>query len=59
MRELTRQEIDQVAAGPTPITPVAAIPTIFDAAASSTPARIGFGPGIPWSLPPLAERRRS
>lgn len=59
MRELTKQEIDQVGAGPTPITPVAAIPTIFDDAASSIPARIGIGPGIPWSLPPLAERGRS
>jgi hypothetical protein len=59
MRELTTQEIDQVAAGPTPTAPVAAIPTIFDAAASSPPPRIGIGPGIPWSLPPLAERDRS
>lgn len=59
MRELTKEEIDQVSAGPTPPAPVAAIPTIFNAAASSTHARIGIGPGIPWSLPPLAERDRS
>lgn len=58
MRELTKEEIDQVAAGPTPIAPVAAIPTSFEPATGSTPARIGIGPGIPWSLPPLAERGR-
>lgn len=59
MRELTKEEIDQVSAGPTPYAPVAAIPTILAAAACSVPARIGIGPGIPWSLPPLAERDRS
>ena len=59
MRELTKEEIHQVSAGPTPPTPVAAIPTIFDAASGSAPAHIRVGPGRPWSHPSLARGERS
>jgi len=59
MRELTKEEIDQVSTGPTPPPPVAAIPTNFDAATDSWSTRNGVGLCIPWSIPPLAERGRS
>lgn len=53
MRELSQEEIDQVSAGPSPYTPVVAIPTTQHIAANNPvfPAL-----GISTSFAPLADR---
>lgn len=55
MRELSREEIDQVSAGTTPFAPIVAIPTIHHAAASNLFPPVSLAPDVPFPLPPLAE----
>lgn len=56
MRELTNEKSDQVSAGPTPFTPVTAIPTILDGAAGTTRERVDIGPDVPPPLQVLVNR---